>query len=293
MVEFIADVMKLAFGSFSQVDQHEQESGVHDRIDGLRYLYDVNAYTYPGNDLAIRASEYLTLSVPDIDPPLQPGSYYGYPLTPSDSLTGQIDTEPTFRSRNFDAGLSFDYEGPEAFEPSQLPSPESSTKHQHRKRLPSSAPRSRPSVTSHDEDSSLLQGEQPLTPSIPSRQLEDTSEQRRHYERAGQRPDRRRSRRQSTLMWDESPEALIDEARLAQDKYLVEQRELGMSYKEIKVLGNFPEAVSTLRGRYRTLTKEREERVRKPEWQPEDVSLSRILSSLLGNKPSRKSAKSS
>lgn len=94
-------------------------------------------------------------------------------------------------------------------------------------------------------------------------------------------------------MWDESPEALIDEARLAQDKYLVEQRELGMSYKEIKVLGNFPEAVSTLRGRYRTLTKEREERVRKPEWQPEDVSLSRILSSLLGNKPSRKSAKSS
>jgi hypothetical protein len=44
-----------------------------------------------------------------------------------------------------------------------------------------------------------------------------------------------------------------------------------MSYKEIKAKGNFKEAVSTLRGRFRTLTKEPEQRVRRPQWSERDV----------------------
>src|SRR5256885_15829096 len=45
-----------------------------------------------------------------------------------------------------------------------------------------------------------------------------------------------------------------------------------MSYKDIKAKGGFEEGESTLRGRYRTLTKPKEERVRRPEWGERDVS---------------------
>ena len=53
---------------------------------------------------------------------------------------------------------------------------------------------------------------------------------------------------------------------------LIEWKERGMSYKDIKARGGFEEAESTLRGRYRTLTKPKEERVRRPEWSDRDVS---------------------
>ena len=53
---------------------------------------------------------------------------------------------------------------------------------------------------------------------------------------------------------------------------LVEWKEKGMSYKDIKAHGGFEEAESTLRGRYRTLTKPKEKRVRRPEWSDRDVS---------------------
>lgn len=59
----------------------------------------------------------------------------------------------------------------------------------------------------------------------------------------------------------------------ARDHLLVELKNQGLSYKEIRARGNFTEAESTLRGRYRTLTKPKEERVRKPEWTEQDVSL--------------------
>ncbi|KXJ94266.1 hypothetical protein Micbo1qcDRAFT_202156 [Microdochium bolleyi] len=61
--------------------------------------------------------------------------------------------------------------------------------------------------------------------------------------------------------------------RSARDKYLLKQRRKGWTYKEIREKGNFPEAESTLRGRYRTLTKEKDARVRKPEWQGNDIKL--------------------
>jgi hypothetical protein len=54
--------------------------------------------------------------------------------------------------------------------------------------------------------------------------------------------------------------------------FLIECKRRGLSYKDIKKIGGFKEAESTLRGRFRTLTKSKDQRVRKPQWQPRDVS---------------------
>ncbi|EAQ91544.1 hypothetical protein CHGG_03479 [Chaetomium globosum CBS 148.51] len=68
--------------------------------------------------------------------------------------------------------------------------------------------------------------------------------------------------------------------RKSKDEFLVKHKQQGMTYKEIRRLGGFIEAESTLRGRYRTLTKSREERVRKPEWSEKDVSVGPCWESL-------------
>jgi hypothetical protein len=54
--------------------------------------------------------------------------------------------------------------------------------------------------------------------------------------------------------------------------FLIDCKRRGLSYKDIKRIGGFKEAESTLRGRYRTLTKSKDQRVRKPRWQDKDVS---------------------
>ncbi|EXJ88373.1 hypothetical protein A1O1_05303 [Capronia coronata CBS 617.96] len=59
----------------------------------------------------------------------------------------------------------------------------------------------------------------------------------------------------------------------SKDEYLVRCKEQGMSYKQIKESGGFDEAESTLRGRYRALTKPREARLRKPEWGQREIDL--------------------
>jgi len=56
------------------------------------------------------------------------------------------------------------------------------------------------------------------------------------------------------------------------DRFLILNKLKGKTYKEIRKQGGFHEAESTLRGRFRTLTKSREERVRKPKWREGDVS---------------------
>lgn len=61
--------------------------------------------------------------------------------------------------------------------------------------------------------------------------------------------------------------------RAEKDLFLIESRRQNISYKDIKRLGNFAEAESTLRGRYRTLTKDKKNRVRDPKWTEIDVSL--------------------
>lgn len=58
----------------------------------------------------------------------------------------------------------------------------------------------------------------------------------------------------------------------SRDEELLTLRQSGLSYREIKKNFGFKEAESTLRGRYRTLTKPKGLRVRKPEWKEDDVS---------------------
>ncbi|KAJ5675066.1 uncharacterized protein N7477_005000 [Penicillium maclennaniae] len=58
----------------------------------------------------------------------------------------------------------------------------------------------------------------------------------------------------------------------SRDALLIEWKRCGLSYKDIKQIGGFKEAESTLRGRFRTLTKAKEQRVRKPKWTETDVS---------------------
>ena len=64
--------------------------------------------------------------------------------------------------------------------------------------------------------------------------------------------------------------------RIDKDKFLLDSKREGKSYKQIRMEGGFTEAESTLRGRHRTLTKKPEERVRKPEWEINDVKSSTV-----------------
>ncbi|CEJ57811.1 hypothetical protein PMG11_06490 [Penicillium brasilianum] len=59
----------------------------------------------------------------------------------------------------------------------------------------------------------------------------------------------------------------------ARNVLLIEWKRAGLSYKDIKRMGGFKEAESTLRGRFRTLTKAKEHRVRKPKWLKSDIQL--------------------
>ncbi|KAJ6006684.1 hypothetical protein N7451_004628 [Penicillium sp. IBT 35674x] len=59
----------------------------------------------------------------------------------------------------------------------------------------------------------------------------------------------------------------------SRNAFLIDCKRRGLSYKEIKRMGGFKEAESTLRGRFRTLTKSKEQRVRKPKWLERDVNL--------------------
>ncbi|OAP63599.1 hypothetical protein AYL99_02826 [Fonsecaea erecta] len=59
----------------------------------------------------------------------------------------------------------------------------------------------------------------------------------------------------------------------SKDTLLVQMKDQGLSYKVIKERLKMEEAESTLRGRYRALTKPREARLRKPEWGDRDIRL--------------------
>ncbi|RMD40083.1 hypothetical protein DV735_g5065, partial [Chaetothyriales sp. CBS 134920] len=59
----------------------------------------------------------------------------------------------------------------------------------------------------------------------------------------------------------------------SRDEELIKLRMLGVSYRDIKKKYGFDVAESTLRGRIRSLTKAKEQRLRKPVWKPKDISL--------------------
>lgn len=69
--------------------------------------------------------------------------------------------------------------------------------------------------------------------------------------------------------------------RETKDRFLVEARRNEISYKMIKTYGRFIEAESTLRGRFRTLTKKKEDRVRDPQWTPIDVRFNFLLMNII------------
>lgn len=60
--------------------------------------------------------------------------------------------------------------------------------------------------------------------------------------------------------------------RIEEDRILLEGKEKGLTYKTIRKMMQSNIAESTLRGRYRSLTKEKKDRVRKPTWTNKDVS---------------------
>ncbi|CRG92140.1 hypothetical protein PISL3812_09196 [Talaromyces islandicus] len=63
------------------------------------------------------------------------------------------------------------------------------------------------------------------------------------------------------------------DTKAKKNTYLLEAKRRGVSYRDIKEYGEIPDAESTLRGRYRMLTKSAEERVRRPVWEPRDLQL--------------------
>lgn len=60
--------------------------------------------------------------------------------------------------------------------------------------------------------------------------------------------------------------------REAENRILIDGKAAGLTYKEIRARIGVDIAESTLRGRYRALTKARQDRVRKPTWTAKDVS---------------------
>ncbi|KAJ4169818.1 hypothetical protein NW754_005965 [Fusarium falciforme] len=64
-------------------------------------------------------------------------------------------------------------------------------------------------------------------------------------------------------------------SRASRDQYLIDRRADGFTYREIREAGGFVEAEPTLRGRWRTLTKDPEQRLRKPKWEQNDLVLLR------------------
>lgn len=209
---------------------------------------------------------------------------------------------PTSSSESFQANLlpSGDSDlGSSSFEPTRGPSPLNPQKlsKKPRKELPSKRPRPR-AATIVPSAPSTPKNREPTPPPLPT-----SPRKPRKRTRVAAQP--KKETRDPTPIPDEEPpspspsqeqdpdiaeeewatkyrlttgfvhELNVDIAsgeRIAKDRVLVRLRNVGFSYKEIREIGKFTEAESTLRGRYRTLTKDKGARVRKPEWQEKDVS---------------------
>jgi len=107
---------------------------------------------------------------------------------------------------------------------------------------------------------------------IPSRRAEATAPRSSEPKRIEPKPASPTPPQSYTNLPQSSSTAQATHHRDAKDDFLVKSKLAGMSYKEIRRQGKFSEAESTLRGRFRTLTKHKAARVRKPEWEENDVS---------------------
>ena len=144
--------------------------------------------------------------------------------------------------------------------------------------LPSSSS-STESTQNKDGNNDRLQTSNVGTPKTPSRSTKRSNNLKKKKKKtAREHGDLSADGNSSTTSASSSESTAEDlDERSAKNRFLVKNRNDGMSYKEIKELGGFSEAVSTLRGRYRMLTKHASERVRRPEWTDLDVRLSSVL----------------
>ncbi|KAI0851069.1 hypothetical protein F5Y00DRAFT_268093 [Daldinia vernicosa] len=148
-----------------------------------------------------------------------------------------------------------------------------------RKELPSKPARSRlgPIVSSESPSSSSSKGKKPAFPQLSA----DPEQSPPHHKiRTSQQPKQEPQDNAAVLQGGEGSPArggrgtrVVERVRSAKDDFLVRSKLAGKTYREIRLEGNFTEAESTLRGRFRTLTKDKEARVRKPEWQDNDIRL--------------------
>lgn len=125
----------------------------------------------------------------------------------------------------------------------------------------------------------------PMGPKYPSSEINNSSSASAHPRSQSMRSSARKSTTSTGPRRTRKPIPNTDTAAIAanveaasekceyNDKMLVYYRKQGLSYKTIKTKLNLEEAESTLRGRYRTLTKPKNERLRKPTWSDEDVCL--------------------
>lgn len=175
-----------------------------------------------------------------------------------------------------------------------------------RKQLPDKAPHSKPNESNQgpkrrhggeaigDKSSAPSSKKSKAKTKASSQAQSQTQSQpapnHRHHHKGGSEPRTKSSHSKASSSKATTSTAsnatLTDESSLPtrseKDEFLVKHKQAGMTYREIRKKGGFTEAESTLRGRFRTLTKPKEARVRKPEFQEIDVSslLSRLLQSV-------------
>ncbi|KAL1870750.1 hypothetical protein Daus18300_005070 [Diaporthe australafricana] len=160
-----------------------------------------------------------------------------------------------------------------------------------RKQLPDKAPRSKATAASsgpkrrHGAESaadkpsaSSSKRSKPKTTSKASSQSHSHSHHHQHHKNGGDPKSKNVHGKTSSNAIAKPNSNSVAEAsatppRSDRDEFLVQSKLSGMTYKEIRKTGGFTEAESTLRGRFRTLTKPKEARVRKPEFQEIDDKL--------------------
>ncbi|OTA90660.1 hypothetical protein M434DRAFT_365764 [Hypoxylon sp. CO27-5] len=197
----------------------------------------------------------------------------GYPSTISPKML-RIHPSPTHTSSSESIHASMLGGGdsdlaPLGFEHQHSRSPFQSQRSSHkpRKELPS-RPRS---LSIPSPEPQTLKGKKPALPQIPSSPV-PSSQKTRVSQLKQERQDDMSCGAEGSSTHGRGGAKIVDGSRSAKDDFLVRSKLAGMTYREIRRKGNFTEAESTLRGRYRTLTKDKEARVRKPEWQENDVS---------------------
>lgn len=213
--------------------------------------------TPPGDDIGIAPQGILLSNAPATLPHMPQEDYgqtsSGFPIpptfafpTPFSSFSSNYEASPTVWS----TGPNFTYSGSVTDYHNTHNQPMLGFGSEARQEAPLLAPRPT-RLTSTTSFENMARGAMDTTPE-PSEVTEDEEE--------------------SEPELDINDQA-VSEAnhRLQRDRFLLQMRSQGLSYKEIKRRGRFREAESTLRGRVRVLTKKKEDRVRKPEWTINDV----------------------